>query len=143
LRGLYLTAFVLCAVPSTAQEGGSLRDMLERIERGEADGSHAAQLRVVNVGKEDIEKLTVLFPNGEVEFGDISVGVTTAYQEVLGGVYGYAAYRLELRGRIIVQPVIDWIGAAPMEGPRFSYRVEVNEAWSPTPVRLIAVTTDE
>ena len=143
MRPLCLAVVVLCALPSTAQEGASLRDALERIERGGADESHPAQLRIVNEGKENIEKFTVLFPNGEVEYGDVPAGVTTAYREVPGGVYGYAAYRLEFRGQIIVQPVIDWVGAAPKEGARFSYRLEVDAAWLPTPVRLIEVTIDK
>ena len=106
-------------------------------------GLHAAQLRVINSGNEAIENLTVFFPGSEVQFGDVPPGSTTAYKEAPRGVYRYGAYRFELRGQVIVQPVTDWVGEAPMEGTRFTYRLEFDSNRTrPMLVRLAGVTTD-
>jgi hypothetical protein len=40
------------------------------------------------------------------------------------------------------QPVIDWVGARPMEGRAFTYTIEVDVTRS-RPVRLVSVTRDE
>jgi hypothetical protein len=78
---------------------------------------------VTNGGQQDIRQLAVLFPSGEIDFGDVRVGVTTEYKEVRGGVYGYGAYRFELGGEIVEQPVIDWLGESPLRGRRFTYEL--------------------
>lgn len=143
-RFLGLAALVLCTPLATAQETiPQYRELLDRIRQLEPDTSHTGQLRVTNDGKEEIRKLTVLFPGGQVEFGDVPAGFTTPYREVPGGVYRYAAYRLEVGGQNVTQPVIDWVGAVPMEGTRFSYRLEINADWLPTPVRLVEAKKDE
>jgi hypothetical protein len=56
------------------------------------------------LGAEDIEDLTLGFPKGRIEFGDIPAGSTTSYREAPGGVYGYAAYRFKIHGRLVTQP---------------------------------------
>ena len=102
----------------------------------------AAQLRIANVGVRDISGLTVLFPESEVEFGDLPTGSTTAYEMAPGGVYGYAAFRLDVEGEIIIQGVMDWLGAEPMRGYRFTYEV----SFDPTlgqPLTLVEVKRDE
>jgi hypothetical protein len=89
--------------------------------------------------------LTVVFPDFvRVPFGDVAVGMTTEYEPVRDGVYRYAAYRLEINGEIVSQPVIDWVGEQPMEGQDFTYTIEVDTTrpryqW----VRLTRVTRDE
>ena len=89
--------------------------------------------------------LTVQFPDFVlVPFGDVAIGATTAYEPVRDGVYRYAAYRLQINGEIVSQPVIDWVGEQPMEGRDFTYTIDVDTSrpryeW----VRLIRVTRDE
>jgi hypothetical protein len=80
----------------------------------------------------------------QIEFGDIRPGLTTAYQPVPNGVYRYAAYRLEINGQMVAQPVIDWVGEQPMDGSAFTYTIAV-DAGRPAfqIVQLIAVTKDE
>lgn len=102
----------------------------------------ARPLRIANVGVHDIKNLTVLFPDGEVEFGDLPVGSTTEYEEAPGGVYSYAAFRLDVAGETIIQGVTDWLGAEPIAGDSFTYEVSFDPTLS-QPLRLVEVKTDE
>jgi len=105
-----------------------------------------ARLRVVNTGGEDIEDLTVLSPKGRIEFGDVPAGSTTAYREAPDGVFGYAAFRLEIDGQLVTQPVIDWVGELPMVGKSFTYKLELVPSPYPSVrlmVRQVEVTVDE
>ena len=102
------------------------------------------RLRITNSGMQAIENLTVLFPEDEIAFGDIPAGATTEYKEAPGGVYGYAAYRLEIDGQIITQPVIDWVGEVPMEGKSFTYKLDFDPSRPQLQMaQLIEVTKDE
>jgi len=78
------------------------------------------------VGSAPIRNLTVLFPEEQVHFGDVAVGATSTYVDVQHGVYRYAAYRLEVDGTLVTQPVIDWVGEEPMEGQSFTYSLAVD-----------------
>ena len=73
-----------------------------------------------------MRSLTVLFPDSQTAFGDVAVGATTAYRTVARGVFRYAAYRLDIDGEIVTQPVIDWVGESPMEGRSFTYTIDVD-----------------
>jgi hypothetical protein len=91
-----------------------------------------AQLRIENVGTQDILSLTVSFPGSgatgpaqRVWFGDVLAGETSAYQTVPHGVYRYAAYEYFLVGEWAHQPVLDWVGEKPMAGERFTYRISL------------------
>jgi len=108
-----------------------------------APSTPAAQLRVINSGKEPIENLTIVFPGSEVEFGSIPAGGTTAYKVVPRGVYAYAAYRYKV-GRVeVTQPVRDFVGASPMGRARFSYRLEFDSSQTLRGViTLVDVTND-
>jgi hypothetical protein len=109
------------------------------------------QLRIENAGSQEVRGLTVLFPGPtadsparRIEFGDIAAGQTSAYRDVPGGVYRYAAYEYTLDGRLVQQSVIDWIGESPMQGTKFTYRL----ALDPTKeqgeqIQLIEVRVDE
>ena len=99
------------------------------------------QLRVVNVGTQDIENLTIVFPSHTVEFGDVPSRSTTSYAASPGGVYGYSAFRFDLGGENRLQPVIDWVGAEPRQGTRFTYWLELMPG-SPPGIRIADVTTD-
>lgn len=105
-----------------------------------------AHLRVVNTGGEDIEDLTVGFPAGRIEFGDVPAGSTTAYREAPDGVYGYAAFRFKIDGQLVTQPVVDWVGEVPMAGKGFTYTLELVPSSHPfmhRMVQLVEVTVDE
>jgi hypothetical protein len=102
------------------------------------------QLRVINAGNEAIEDLTIIFPDSEVEFGDIPAGAATEYLVVPRGVYGYAAYRYT-RDRVpVTQRVRDFMGASPLGRARFSYTLELDSSSTPTgAIRLVEVTNDD
>jgi hypothetical protein len=78
------------------------------------------------------------FPEEQAHFGDVAVGATSTYVEVRHGVYSYAAYRLEVDGSVVTQPVIDWVGEQPMEGRSFTYSLAVDRYR----VELVAVARD-
>ena len=80
----------------------------------------------------------MLFPEDQVAFGDIAAGETSPYREVAHGVYSYAAYRLEVDGGLVTQPVIDWVGEVPMDGESFTYALLVDSR----SVDLVSVTRD-
>ena len=108
-----------------------------------APSAPTPQLRVINSGKEPIESLTVIFPDAELEFGDIPVGATTAYKVVPRGVYAYAAYRYKIGQVDVTQRVPDFVGASPMGRGRFSYELEFDSGQTRRGViTLIDVTND-
>lgn len=82
-----------------------------------------SRLRIINAGSEPIKNLTLLFPDEEIFFGDVAAGATTEYVDVNNGVYGYAAYRYELDGSEVTQPVIDWVGEEGKQG-WFTYTID-------------------
>lgn len=107
------------------------------------------ELRVSNLGSDDIQDLVILFPGSmpmipvRVAFGDVAAGETTAYQLVPGGVYRYAAYEYTLAERTILQSVTDWIGERPMQGTQFTYEVMFDSAQIPgRQVQLFQVITE-
>jgi hypothetical protein len=102
------------------------------------------QLRITNNGKMTVENFSVLFPEDEIQFGSISPGVTTSYQDVPNGVYGYAAYRFDVDGEIITQSVTDWVGEVPLGGDTFTYVITFSSSRSQWEmVKLIEVKIDE
>ncbi len=108
------------------------------------------ELRIVNAGSQDIMGLKVLFPGDSAEaratridFGDVPAGKASEYRSVPGGVYRYAAYEYSLNGRLVQQPVVDWVGEKPMDGSRFTYRIELDATKPPGgQVQLIEVQVD-
>jgi hypothetical protein len=74
-----------------------------------------SRLPITNSGTDSVKNLTVQFPHDQIPFGDIPAGTTTEYKEVPSGVFPYAAYRFEMDGQPITQPVIDWVGEEPIE----------------------------
>ncbi|MGA9533149.1 MAG: hypothetical protein WBR18_10580 [Anaerolineales bacterium] len=102
------------------------------------------RLRITNSGKMSVVDLTVYFPEDEIRLGNIAAGTTTGYQTVPNGVYGYAAYRFDLDGEPVLQPVIDWVGELPLEGDSFTYVIDFNSnRRQGEMIRLIEVTLDE
>jgi hypothetical protein len=102
------------------------------------------RLRIINRGTEAVDNLTVIFPEDEVMFGNVSASTTTEYLDVPNGVFGYAAYRFEIGGQVILQPVVDWVGEAPLKGNSFTYAIDFDSnrpKWGM--VRLIEVSIDE
>jgi len=96
------------------------------------------QLRVMNSGRQAIRGLVVLFPGlraespaTRVEFGDVPAGGMTEYENAPTGVYGYAAYEYTVDGRVVSQPVVDWVGESPRDGTKFTYRVELDPQGAP------------
>ena len=84
------------------------------------------RLRIANQSNIALHDLIIIFPNQRIEFGDVPGGVTTAYQDVAGGVYRYAAYNVEVKGKKYEQPVIDWVGETPLQGDAFTYILEAD-----------------
>ena len=101
------------------------------------------RLRLINDGAYLINDLKIVFPKDELEFGGIKAGAITEYKEVPNGVYRYAAYKYQLNGKEITQPVIDWVGETPLEGISFTYTI----AFDPNrpqgqAIQLLEVTKD-
>jgi hypothetical protein len=110
---------------------------------GMAPEAQVPRLRIVNAGAMPAARLTVLFPMDQVAFGDVPAGMTTAYKHVPNGVYRYAAYRLEVDGQLVTQPVIDWVGEEPMDGEDFTYTIALDPRRPPLQiVQLLDVTRD-
>jgi hypothetical protein len=104
----------------------------------------SATLRISNAGPSAVRNLTVLFPDSQTAYGDVAVGATTTYRTVARGVFRYAAYRLDLDGEMVTQPVIDWVGETPMEGRAFTYTIDVDlRRPRLQTIRLVSVTRDQ
>jgi len=84
-------------------------------------------LRIENVGPSDLQDLTVRFPRGRVEFGDVPAGQISGYRLVFGGVYQYAAYEGTVDGERIHNPVVDWVGELPLLPGSYIYVL----SWEP------------
>ena len=69
---------------------------------------------------------------------------TTEYRVFPKGVYGYAAYRYDVNGETVTQPVIDWVGEEPMQGSAFTYTINYDPARPPIQqIQLVQVTRDQ
>jgi hypothetical protein len=88
---------------------------------------------VENRGSSDLKNLTVWFPRGRVEFGDVPAGQISSYRLVFVGVYRHAAYRFTVDGEPISQPIADWVGAVPLFPGIYTYIVSLNETSSDRP----------
>ena len=107
-------------------------------------GEASPRLRITNSGAEPIDDLVVLFPGEEVAFGDVAPGETTEYKAVGEGVYRYAAYRFQVDGQEITQPVIDWVGEEPVQGDAFTYVLDYDPAREPIQqIWLVQAIQDE
>jgi hypothetical protein len=105
--------------------------------------SQVSRLRIKNQGTLPIKRLSVLFPDDEVEFGDVAAGATTDYKEVPHGVYHYSAFKLEVKGKMFTQVVSDWIGEQPMKEKAFTYMIDFSPNRDKSEiVHLIKVTED-
>jgi hypothetical protein len=111
------SVIMVCSHPSDASKS----QIHQSPKHADAPPTHLARLRIKNGGSTVIKKLSVLFPHDEVVFGDIPVGMTTAYKTVPHGVYSYAAYRLFINGKRTLVPVTDWVGEKPLTGSAFTY----------------------
>lgn len=90
-------------------------------------------MRVENKGSSDLQDLTVRFPRGRVEFGNVPAGQISGYRLVFGGVYRFPAYSFTVDGEPISQPVADWVGAVPLLPGVYTYIVSLNETSSDRP----------
>jgi hypothetical protein len=101
-------------------------------------------MRIINSSPNAISNLSVLFPESEVSFGNVPANGTTEYKIFPNGVYSYAAYRYELNGELVTQPVIDWVGESPMEGTAFTYTIAYNpDNPNMQRIELVNVTRDQ
>ena len=117
---------------------------LSLVVAGCAPFGSGSQLRVTNAGTVPIENLVVLFPDEEIEFGDVPAGATTEYKPVPEGVYRYAAYRFELAGSSVTQPVLDWMGEEPIDGEAFTYVIDLDPSRDPVfLIQLQGIEQDE
>ena len=104
------------------------------------------RLRIINQGTIPLYDMVVIFPDERIKFGDVPAGATTGYQTFSRGVYRYAAYNVEVEGQKYKQPVVDWIGEAPMQGEAFTYVVETDpRRWTTEGqvIRLVKVVEDQ
>lgn len=145
-NSIYILAIVLIAIGGS---GCSKEQSTPTLIPTPTAAETTHELRVSNIGSEDIQDLVILFPGSNpmipvrVAFGDVAVGETTAYQRVPGGVYKYAAYEYTFTERTILQSVTDWIGEQPMQGNQFTYEIIFDSAQIPgRQVQLLQVTTE-
>lgn len=103
------------------------------------------RLRVINNGLYLVENLVIWFPEEQIRVGNVPVEATTEYVDVPKGVYRYAAYRFEIDGEMITQPVIDFMGEEPLDGTLFTYTIDFDpgRATINDTVRLVDVKIDE
>ncbi len=104
-----------------------------------------SRLRVINKSSYPVVNLVVWFPEDKISFGDIPAGTTTEYLAVPNGVYRYAAYKFDIDGEAITQPVIDFVGEEPLVGNLFTFTIDFdpNRASTNDWVQLVDVRTDE
>ncbi len=102
------------------------------------------RLRIRNSGTIPIKGLVVVFPDDRISYGDVEAGATTDYRVVPHGVFTYAAYEFAADGKVILQPVVDWVGEKPLVGEDFTYTIDKDPARAPAPqIRLSDVQRDK
>lgn len=104
------------------------------------------KLRIINKSNILLHDLVVVFPDEQIEFGNVPGETTTEYRDVLKGVYSYAAYKVEVNGQKYEQTVADWVGETPMQGENFSYIIDVDpERWQTEGqvIQLVKVSIDQ
>ena len=148
---LILMAFVLsaCTAVMPKAQQTNQAELIPNIDN--TINAIPQQLRVVNSGREDIYNLQILFPRNTADseatrigFGDIPAREITDYQLVPDGVYRYAAYEYMFDGRLVNQPVIDWLGESPLKGEQFTYRIELDSYIEiGNQIQLIEVVVDK
>jgi len=109
----------------------------------DSTGPGIDSLRVMNAGAEPITALTLTFPDEDVVIGDIGAGQQTQYVSVRHGVYAYASYQFTTVDSVITQGVIDWVGARPLDGARFTYTIGIVQISGSWYLQLQQVTRDE
>jgi hypothetical protein len=110
---------------------------------GMADpSSHDDRLRITNASNVPIQDLVVLFPTDRVSFGTLAPGGTTTYRNVPNGVYSYSAFEATVNGATIRQPVIDWVGAEPMDGEAFTYVIDLVDQSGRVFINIVRTTRD-
>jgi hypothetical protein len=111
-------ALAVLAMGACAQAGGA--------PSVSEPSSSVSRIRVVNESTQEFRDLDLLFPGEEVAVGDVAAGAASDYVEVPLGVYDYAAFRLVRDGESVVQPVIDFVGEAPLPIDDYTYVVGVD-----------------
>ena len=109
----------------------------------DSTGPGIDSLRVVNAGAEPITALTLTFPDEDVVIGDVGVGQQSPYVAVRHGVYAYASYQFSSGDSVVTQGVIDWVGARPLDGTRFTYTIGIVQLAGAWYLQLQQVTRDE
>jgi hypothetical protein len=105
-------------------------------------GRSNVNLRIHNESSTAVQQLSVLFPEDEVEFGDVAPGAFSSYREVAHGVGPDASFRFVLNGVPINQYVADFVGWKPIKGVAFTYRVRLEAGRSQPFLNVIAVVRD-
>jgi len=60
------------------------------------------------------------------------------------GVYRYVAHEYTLKGNVVRQPVIDWVGENPIEGKKFTYQIVLDpKKVEGNQITLVEVLVDE
>src|SRR5262245_40280726 len=103
----------------------------------------SARLRIRNAGG-PVQGLVVFFPDDEIEFGDVAKGVTTEYRAAPHGVFGCAAWRMQVGGEERTQNVMCWVGEKPMDGKSFTYVIDFDASRTEYDrIRIQSVTRDD
>ena len=102
------------------------------------------RLRITNHGSYPIKSLIVIFPQDRISFGNLPAGATTEYKDVPHGVFQYAAYNFDVDGKLMTQPVIDWVGENPVQGTLFTYIIDFDPSREKTGnrIQLLELKTD-
>src|SRR5262245_17305087 len=99
------------------------------------------QLRIHNESATRIEKLVVLFPEDNVEFGDVESGAFSMYRSVPHGVGPHASLRFVVNG-IPFENFVDFVGWRPLTGRAFTYRVRLDPGESQPFLNIFEVVKD-
>ena len=84
-------------------------------------------IRVENASEVDFKEVFVSSGNGSAEFGDISAGQRSEYQE-FESAYRYGFISLLANGQELRMQPIDYVGETPLSKGYYTYRINIDNS---------------
>jgi hypothetical protein len=87
----------------------------------------AVQIRVENGSLHPFDRVLVVFPSQQEEYGSVGLLGRTSYR-VVSLAYRYAYVEVHIGERVLVLQPIDYVGEAPLQEGRYTYVLGVDDA---------------
>ena len=94
---------------------------------GIADRPGTVQVRVANRSTQDFDRVTITFPSGKMDYGQLAKGAVTDYRPVEKA-YRYAQVDAVVNGKSLTLQPQDYMGETPLAPGQYTYNLELDES---------------